>query len=954
MSNHMYILPQKLNLTRQSIRQSSCRKIIAMFSATIVHDGGVLIAHRDDVIATPVKLDGIKDDCELTVSKIKMSSNKPPLYVMAYYRSQIDNSANTSLDSLESAIKQVVELVGNSKSTIILAGDFNCPGIDWDNLVPGNRVVGVSEKLIQITTEHGLSQQQRDPTKLDALLDLVFTNNESLIHSTSTIPGISTANEHESIVVDLDLKAEVNKSIPHTVYQWSQVNWVEVKRRASVFAERFCREYEDKSAKEQGEAVQGFIDSLMKDKKLIPSKLSRNRTDLPYMDRNLKRMCRKKRRLYTRWKKRRGSSSACKVAREAYKRFSQETGKALREARCTYISGILTEGLEQGSQKPFWSYIKSQRTETVGVAPLKQNGTVHSEPGKKAEILAEQFRSVFTVDQDQDGSASDPTVPPAEEATLHGPSYPPMPEITFTVNGVEALLKGINHSKAAGPDEIPCRLLQETHEELAPVFTLLFQTSYDTGSLPDLWKTAWITPVFKKGDKSEAVNYRPVSLTCVACKLMEHVIVSNIRCHLDTHGILTPYQHGFRKNLSCESQLILTSHDLLKRLDAKEEVDMGVLDFSKAFDVVPHRRLMSKLRLYGIHGKNSQWINSFLTGRTQSVIVNGARSHSGKATAGDPVLSGVPQGTVLGPLLFLTYINDLPSILDPDTQVRLFADDCLVYRSIKSFQDQVILQRDMESLYSWGLQWGLRFNVLKCNTLHHCRSPSKPVRFYSMGGEVIASKPEAQYLGVALATQYYGTRSSPWKSHVRNISSKGNSKLGFLKRSLRGCPYSLRAVGYLSLVRSSLEYAGAVWDPTVGVEIERLEQVQHRAARWVRGYGPRDEVSVSGLLRTLGWHTLQDRRRIQRLVLFYKVIKNELHIDQTHLDLHLHRPNTYKKHSENLRILKGKDTNSPLWNGTVARTISDWNNLDNNIFTAAATQKEPVLHFKRALLSASP
>ena len=324
------------------------------------------------------------------------------------------------------------------------------------------------------------------------------------------------------------------------------------------------------------------------------------------------------------------------------------------------------------------------------------------------------------------------------------------------------------------------------------------------------------------------------------------------------------------------------------------------------------------------------------------------------STAGDPVLSGVPQGTVLGPLLFLCYINDLPSVLDPDTQVRLFADDCLVYRSIRSFQDQVILQKDFESLYKWGLKWGLRFNVLKCNTLHHCRSSSKPVRFYSMGGEVIASKPEAQYLGVSLATQYYGTRSSPWKSHVKNICAKGNSKLGFLRRSLRGCPYSLRAVGYVSLVRSSLEYAGVIWDPTVGEEIERLEQVQHRAARWVRGYGSRDEVSVSGLLRTLGWRTLQDRRRIQRLVLFYKVIKNELHIDQTHLDLHLHRPNTYKKHSENLRILNGKDKNSPLWNGTVARTISDWNNLDNNIFTAAATQKEPVLHFKRALLSASP
>ena len=197
---------------------------------------------------------------------------------------------------------------------------------------------------------------------------------------------------------------------------------------------------------------------------------------------------------------------------------------------------------------------------------------------------------------------------------------------------------------------------------------------------------------------------------------------------------------------------------------------------------------------------------------------------------------------------------------------------------------------------------------------------------------------------------------------MRNISSKANSKLGFLKRSLRGCPYSLRAVGYLSLVRSSLEYAGAVWDPTVRVEIERIEQVQHRAARWVCGKGPRAEVSVSGLLRTLGWHSLQDRRRIQRLVLFYKIIKNDLNIDQTHLDLHLHRPNTYKKHSENLRILNGKDKNSPLWNGTVARTIKDWNALDNNIFIAASShrdtnpesQKEPAQYFKEALLSALP
>ena len=138
----------------------------------------------------------------------------------------------------------------------------------------------------------------------------------------------------------------------------------------------------------------------------------------------------------------------------------------------------------------------------------------------------------------------------------------------------------------------------------------------------------------------------------------------------------------------------MTTHDFLKRLDAREDVDIAILDFSKAFDVVPHQRLLRKLRLYGIQGRTLEWISNFLVGRTQSVIVNGVRSHSHSPIDGDPVISGVPQGTVMGPLLFLLYVNDLPSVLDPSTACRLFADDCLIYRSINSISDQVILQKD--------------------------------------------------------------------------------------------------------------------------------------------------------------------------------------------------------------------------------------------------------------------
>ena len=212
--------------------------------------------------------------------------------------------------------------------------------------------------------------------------------------------------------------------------------------------------------------------------------------------------------------------------------------------------------------------------------------------------MPRQFKSVFTIDDQH-----------ARDTHPHGPSIPPIPDIQFSIPGIAKLLKGLDPRKASGPDQISCRLLGALADELAPVFTVLYSTSYDTGKLPDVWKSAWITPIFKKGTKCEAVNYRPVSLTCVACKLMEHIICSQIRTHLDRHKVLFPNQHGFRKKLSCESQLLATTHDFLKRLDKKEQVDLAILDFSKAFDVVPHQRLLRKLRMYGLEGKCLSWIS---------------------------------------------------------------------------------------------------------------------------------------------------------------------------------------------------------------------------------------------------------------------------------------------------------------------------------------------------------
>ena len=191
---------------------------------------------------------------------------------------------------------------------------------------------------------------------------------------------------------------------------------------------------------------------------------------------------------------------------------------------------------------------------------------------------------------------------------------------------------------------IPTRLLKECSKDLAPILTTIFNKSLQTGRVPNDWKKANVLAIFKKGQRYDLANYRLVSLTCLCCKLLEHVFVSNIMKHVDKEKILTDCQHGFRARRSCETQLVTLVHDLTSAMDRETQTDMVILDFSKAFDRFPHKHLLRKLHHYGIGGHLHKWITDFLLGRTQSVVIEGVSSGSA------PVVSGVPQGSVLGAL----------------------------------------------------------------------------------------------------------------------------------------------------------------------------------------------------------------------------------------------------------------------------------------------------------------
>ena len=286
---------------------------------------------------------------------------------------------------------------------------------------PENTKPHVCSKLIDIVADSGMTQLQRNPTRQDSLLDLFLTSNPSLVTEMDTIPGISTAEEHDTIVVDARLQAYTTKKQPHKIYKWDKADWDRIKEESTTFAERFCSEAVNWDSNTQWKHIEDHMKNVLRH---VPHKMSKQRVDQPWLTPDLKRRCKKKHRLYNKWKKAKTKDTSCRQAREAYKKYQQETNHLLQKARYQYINRILDEGLKEDSTKPFWNYIRHQCTEDTGVAPLKQNGQVYSDPRKKANILAEQFKSVFTVDDEE-----------AAGTFLFGPSYPPIRDLSISVEG---------------------------------------------------------------------------------------------------------------------------------------------------------------------------------------------------------------------------------------------------------------------------------------------------------------------------------------------------------------------------------------------------------------------------------------------------------------------------------------------------------------------------------------
>lgn len=297
-----------------------------------------------------------------------------------------------------------------------------------------------------------------------------------------------------------------------------------------------------------------------------------------------------------------------------------------------------------------------------------------------ATVLNNYFTSVFTSNSD--------TIPQPEPT-----SSDTFPDIVISPEGITSLIRNLKLPSSAGCDKINSKLLKNTAYFSSQILYLLFTQSLQSGCVPDDWKIAQIVPIFKAGIRSLVTNYRPISLTSIPSKLLEHILTSNLMSHLESISYFYPHQHGFRKHYSCQTQLAEFTHDLLQQMDNNLQVDAVLLDFSKAFDRVSHNHLLAELSSLNIPFTLLSWIEHFLKGRTQFTSANHYESDLTNVT------SGVPQGASLSPVLFLIYINDLP--LNINSKLRLFADDCVLYTTITSTNDHNNLQTDLNNISLW-------------------------------------------------------------------------------------------------------------------------------------------------------------------------------------------------------------------------------------------------------------
>jgi hypothetical protein len=850
------------------------------------HGGGILVYLSDNIVYERVPV--LEVFCNESIwIKIKL---KGQIYLLGTFYSPKPSDADF-FTCFNRNIDKAFELSNN----IMIVGDLN-----ENLLIPNNR------KLTDILLLNSMINIIKEPTRLNALLDPIIISSDLNYSDSGTISVPQNISDHKATYVILPFPYKLNRCYERNVFIYKKADFK--KLNDSILS----TDWQCLHNGSVHDACTLFTTTFLElVKSCIPSKTILVRPDdKPWFDSELRKFCRKRDRL---------KRNAIKTGKQSdfvkYKTIRNKVNNLKKHAKeAFYFSLELNlEELSNNDKRGFWNIIRyfvKNNDCTNNIPPLIKQSIdgetdFFTSDQEKADCLNDYFASISTVN---DSGAVLPPFLPKTDLNLSN--------ISITESEIEDVIRVLALNKACGPDLISHKMLKGVSETIPKPLCILFNRSLAEECFPELWKIAHVTPLFKKGEKNNPSNYRPVSLLSCCGKLFERIIFKHMYNFFNDNKLVYKYQSGFLPNHSTTFQLIDIYHHICQSFDNRQYSCMVFCDISKAFDRVWHKGLLFKLQQNGIKGKLLNWISDYLCNRKQKVTLRSSISLPRTISA------GVPQGSVLGPLLFLIYVNDITDSLLSLT--RLFADDSSLYCSASSLNDiEGILNHDLQIISDWAKTWLVDFNPKKTEAILFSLRQSENIPNLTFENTYINFVESHKHLGVTLSAN------GKWTNHVDLILESASKTLNIMKKMKFVLTRKALNQIYFSYIRPILEYSCILWDGCTNQCVEKLEKLQNEAARVVTGLTK--SVSLNNLYMECGWDHLADRRKFQKLCFMYKCY-HEMVPSYISDIIPPIRGDT------NRYPLRNNDNiNLPFFRTLISQqscipsSIQAWNNLDNNV-----------------------
>ena len=772
-------------------------------------------------------------------------------------------------------LRKILKSLPTPTPDILMMGDYNLPHANWLTGLCSSGASADEQEMVTILYEFCLEfflvQQIEGAThRAGNTLDLLFTNNAHIIHNIETIPSAVTDHYLSSFSAVYNSRAlpetseEPNQNESpsgfnslnffHESIDWSALN-------NDLKSYDWLQEF-------RGEDVCTMMDkfnSVCFDicSEHVPPRC--NKSSSPKVDNKRRSLIRRRTLLRKRY-----LAVKSQTAKDAILEKLVQIEKDLQKWQQTKRSNTESKAVDRikVNSKYFFAYAKKYSKVRIGIGPLINSAKELTKNSQEmAEILSEQYSSVFSKPRNgniQANALFPDTAPNSPNSASASSDSPSLSNVHFSESDLQEAMEDLSPNAAPGPDGFPAMLLKKCSDALSPPLTRIWQKSLECGTIPNPCKSASITPIHKGKSRAVPKNYRPVALTSHLIKVFEKVIRKRIVDFMNEFSLFNKSQHGFRGGRSCLSQLLEHFDKITSLLEQGYGVDVIYLDFAKAFDKLDHYLTLCKLKALGISGQLGRWITNFLTGRFQHVSVDGQKSQS------KPVLSGVPQGSVLGPLLFLVLMGDI------DANVRnaflsSFADDTRAGSKVLNQADVNCLQEDLNQIYDWSDVNNMEFHCDKFDLLRYRSSNSREAQsqshYTSYDGSIIEEKYHVKDLGITMSSN------ATFTEHIAERCEMAKAKTAWILRTFQTRESTPMLLLWKSLVLCHIEYCSQLWSPSTVGKTQSLELLQRSFVNCIDGMRG---LSYWDQLKQLKLFSLERRRERYQVLYTWRILEKDV------------------------------------------------------------------------------